>query len=210
MDPTAHMFYTGLLSRCYTLPEVLDIFRRKKITFEDCLEAKYNPSFIRALFPQGIPLDDSRCKKRNEKFSFEVRPAGSQDKESLERLAKGFCLALNGDPEKENLSDLDALVVFPEGIKIPCGALWHEGLDNDINKLYVHSLFTEPGKYRGAGAGRVLMKYLLEEVAPAGGFRTVCLDAPDNVVSFYQKLGFRIGLSRNCKGMLNLQKKVEY
>lgn len=189
----------------YTLSETLLFFRSHGVTVEDCRDAGYDETFISLLTPARV----SSKAKRPQTPSFFVRPAILEDVEHLEHLAEKFLLELNGTTDKDDLTGVSSLLLFEEDKPEPLGALWHEVLENNPGELYIRALYTEPS-IRLFGGGRALVRYVLEETAPNGGFRTVGLDAPENVARFYRRLGFRAKRDHNTDGMSTFHKKVEY
>ena len=208
MDAYLYSLYRSYVTNGASLPETLRSFKRSGVTFEDCAQAGLDTAFVRGLFP-GCVLVPSRKKEETPKASFSVRVAELTDNEHLATLEKKFLLELNGREDKEDLSSVDALLLYRSGFSHPEGALWHEVLGNASDELYVRALYTD-SSIRHLGGGRALLEHVLQVTAPEGGFRYVSLDAPRNVASFYRKVGFRGIALPHTDGKFTFKKRVEY
>ena len=205
MDLYLDTLYRGYCGGVYTFRALVRSFSVAGVTAQECEQAGYDSGIVQALSP---PPHSLRSLKKEHPLSFSVRPACFTDTEDLKRLEQGFLLELNGNCKKEDLSDVDALLLFQTSFPRAVGALWHEVLESDTDGFYVRALFTDPS-IRCLGGGRVLLEHVLTVSAAEGGFTHVGLDAPENVLGFYRKMGFRSRV-HGSRGMFSLQKEVEY
>ena len=210
MDLCLDTLYRGYCGGTYTFRELVRSFSVAGVSAEECEEAGYEQGLIRALAPrQDIFPSRTVALKLTPQNPFSVRPAYLTDREELAKLERGFLLELNGRCDREDLSDVDALLLYKNETLENVGALWHEVLGNDSEELYVRGLFTD-SSIRTLGGGRALITHALTVTAPEGGFRSVGLDAPAHVAGFYRRLGFRGVCHSNTRGMYSFSKKVEY
>ncbi len=209
MSDILDTMYEGYCEQVYTLSETLAAFAQRKVFAEDC-EGKYDSAFLRFLPRRSGKTLPFRQKMLN-KPSVYVRPSSQKDRVSLESFSVQFQEELYDDEEKEDFLDLDSLVLVQsleeESLQ---GALWWEILgERNGDTFYVRSLFVCP-EFRKQGGGKKLLDSVSEEHASALGCRFIGLDAPDHVIPFYQRLGFRrVGQEQKTEGMFYLTKKVE-
>ncbi len=171
---------------------------------------KYNSTFVAIVFRQSVQNVVSIPKTKQYDIGF-VRKAKAEELSAVEELFAAFQSELYRG-EKDPLSP-DALVVdIPSSERYPLklpeeknlfGALWYEILPEDI--FYVAHLYVRP-EARKFGLGRKLVEEGLE-TAFSFGCSKIELRAPEDVVPFYRKLGFK-PYARNCDGMQDLYKKL--
>ena len=207
IDPFFLTIYRSYETGAASFEDTLRFLQNRGITFEECCSLGFSPSFTRGLFPSIGPHTAPQKKEAASSFSF--RAALPSDSAELERLAEAFLLDLNGVTTKDDLSGVDAFLLYTKDDALPHGALWHQEREDKSTELYVRALYTEP-PLRGSGGGKALLQYVLEEFAPSQGFRSVGLDAPDTVVKFYQKLGFRLRRSATMDGIVFMSKAIVY
>lgn len=180
---------SGYKAGIYTLPETMRLLRDEEFASEAVKKAGFDSRFV------GIydgKLGSGKIKRNRVSFALaHVRDSLGADKTILQEYAKAFQNELFGE-EKESFLSLPSIVVeSPLGFSVPlAGALWYEFPEEDLEQFYIRTLYVHSGA-RKFGVGRRLLEAVTEEFAPGYGCRTVSLDAPEDVVAFYKKSGFR-------------------